>query len=153
MIVLYYSFFFCIAIKNVENKFTLFVKQKHMCYHCATNPSIHHRHHRHRYIITMLSSSSSCCGHVVATVTLWWCLCHHGVAFTVASSWFHHCDGIAVSPLLLVVVSSLPSWCHHCSCVIVVPLLSHHHSFIIVTVLPLLSHCRSVIVMVSSSLL
>src|SRR6266850_1821726 len=75
-----------------------------MCYHCATNPSIHH-----------------CCCHV-ATVSS--PLSHHGVTFTVMSSWFHlrHC---------IVAVLLLPSWCHLHIC----------HGFIVAVVVS--PSCRS----------
>src|SRR6267142_1359755 len=112
-----------------------------MCYRCATNPFIH----CHCCIITMLSSSLlhcghvivtlqpchcriaamslSHCGHVIAAVMWWWCLCHCGVAFTVALSQFHHHNGIVVSPSLSVAVLSLPLRCHLRHCIIVVLLL------------------------------
>src|SRR6267142_2501475 len=111
-----------------------------MCYHCATNPSIHHR-----------------CRHV-ATVSL--PLSHHGVTFTVTSSQFRrcHCD-------VAFIVALLQCCCH--SRVVAVPLLSHCRSFVvavmvspssshcrgfvIVAVLPSLLHCRGVVVTVSSS--
>src|SRR6267142_2699002 len=75
-----------------------------MCYHCATNPSIHHHHH-----------------HVAAVSSL---LSHHGVAFTlvavlslpsqcrlrrciitVSSSQSHRCGAFAVA---------LSQFCHRC---------------------------------------
>src|SRR6267142_2276555 len=106
-----------------------------MCYHCATNPSIHH-HHR---CIAAVSSPLS----------------HHGVAFAVASLRFRrrHCGVTFTS----VMVSLSPSWCRlrvgrgFIVTVVVLPSLSHCHGFIVVVVLPSLSHCRGVVVTVSLS--
>src|SRR6266850_1552183 len=78
-----------------------------MCYHCATNPSIHHR-----------------CRHV-ATVSL--PLSHHGVTFTVTSSQFRRCHcNVAF------IVALLQCCCH--SRVVAVPLLSHCRGFVIAVV-------------------
>src|SRR6267142_4327065 len=93
-----------------------------MCYHCATNPSIHHR-----------------CRHV-ATVSL--PLSHHGVTFTVTSSQFRrcHCD-------VAFIVALLQCCCH--SRVVAVPLLSHCRSFVVtVMVSPSSLHCRGFVVAV-----
>src|SRR6266850_2055995 len=60
-----------------------------MCYHCATNPSIHH----YRRCVAAMSSPLS----------------HHGVAFAVASSQFCCCCRSVT--FVLVAVSSLPSRC------------------------------------------
>src|SRR6267142_698193 len=98
-----------------------------MCYHCATNPSIHHRCCRIAAILSPLS--------------------HHGVTFTVTSSQFRHCHcNVAFIIALLrfcrcrcgvafasVTVSSLLLWCH----------LRVGRSFVVaVAVLPSLSHCH-----------
>ena len=70
-----------------------------MCYHCATNPSIHHH-----------------CRCVAAISSL---LSHHGVTFTVTSSWFRrcHCDVTFIVAL---------SWCRCCSRIVAVSLLQSH---------------------------
>src|SRR6266850_2971821 len=93
-----------------------------MCYHCATNPSIHHHCRR----ITAISSPLS----------------HHGVTFTVTSLRFRrcHCDVAFIVALL---------WCCCHSRVIAVPLLLHCRSFVIaIMVSPLSSHCRGFVVAV-----
>src|SRR6267142_324784 len=93
-----------------------------MCYHCATNPSIHHRCRR------------------VATVSL--PLSHYGVTFTVTSSWFRrcHCDVAFIIALL---------WCRCHSHIVAVPWLSHCCSFVVaVMVSPSSSHCRGFVVAV-----
>jgi len=93
-----------------------------------------------------------CHGCVVATITLWWCLCRRGVAFAVTllwfchcyhivmvlSSWFHHhCHGVAFTIISLQF--------HHCSHIIAVPLLSHCCSFVVaIAVLPSSLHCHGV---------
>src|SRR6266850_8189464 len=91
-----------------------------MCYRCATNPSIHHH-----------------CHHVAAVSSP---LSHHGVAFAVASSWFHHCrHGVT---FVSVVVSSLPSRCRlHCRIVVVSLSQSRHYSAFTVVLL-LFCCCR-----------
>src|SRR6266850_1924813 len=64
-----------------------------MCYHCATNPSIHH----HRYCVMAVLSPLS----------------HHGVAFTVTSSQFHHC----CHSVTFMLVTVLPlCWLQFCHC-------------------------------------
>src|SRR6267142_2518187 len=93
-----------------------------MCYHCATNPSIHH-----------------CCRCVATISSL---LSHHGVTFTVTSSWFHrcHCDVTFIVALL---------WCRCRSCVVAVPSLSHCRGFVVaVMVSPLSLHCHGFVVAV-----
>src|SRR6267142_2219671 len=93
-----------------------------MCYHCATNPSIHHH-----------------CHHVAAVSLL---LSHHGVTFTVTSLRFRrcHCDVTFIVALLR---------CHYCSHVIAVPSLSHCCGFVVaVMVSPLSLHCRGFVVTV-----
>src|SRR6266850_284637 len=93
-----------------------------MCYHCATNPSIHHR----------------CCR--VAAISS--PLSHHGVTFTVMSLQFRHChcDVTFIVALLR---------CRCRSHVVVVPSLSHCCGFVVaVMVSPSLSHCRSFVVTV-----
>src|SRR6266850_873701 len=99
-----------------------------MCYHCATNPSIHHHCRR----VAAVSSPLS----------------HHGVTFTVTSSQFRrcHCDVAFIVALLLrcclhcciVMVSS--SWfCHrHCGVAFVIA-LSRCHCRSHVVAVPLLS--------------
>jgi len=93
-----------------------------MCYHCATNPSIHHR---------------CCCIAAVSSP-----LSHHGVTFTVTLLQFHccHCD-------VAFIVALLRCRCH--SRVVAVPSLSHCCGFVVpVTVSPLSSHCRSFVITV-----
>src|SRR6267142_324192 len=93
-----------------------------MCYHCATNPSIHH-----------------CCRRITAVSSP---LSHHGVTFTVMSSQFHrcHCDVAFIITLLR---------CHCRSCVIAVPSLSHCRGFVVaIMVSPLSSHCRGFVIAV-----
>src|SRR6266850_1441390 len=111
-----------------------------MCYHCATNPSIHHR-----------------CRRIAAVSSL---LSHHGVTFTVTSLWFHrcHCDVAFIVALLRcrcrsrVVAVPLLSHCRSfVVAVAVLPSSSHCHGFVIIAVLPSSSHCCGVVVMVSSS--
>src|SRR6267142_1944724 len=109
-----------------------------MCYHCATNPSIHHHHH-----------------HVAAVSSL---LSHHGVAFTlvavlslpsqcrlrrciitVSSSQSHRCGAFAVA---------LSQFCHRCYSVAFVIALSpfrrrrHGVAFTSVTVSSSPSQCH-----------
>src|SRR6266850_6656108 len=108
-----------------------------MCYHCATNPSIHHHchhiaavslplsHHGVTFTSVMVSSLPSWCRlrrrivtvlllplcHCSAfTVTLsWFCRPHRSVAFVVTLSWFHHCHrGVAFA---FVMVLLLPLRC------------------------------------------
>src|SRR6267142_1723626 len=92
-----------------------------MCYHCATNPSIHHhcrritaissplsRHCGFVVAIAMSPSSLHCCGVVVTVVSLR-CLCCCIVAVLSSPSWCHLCHRI-------VVVLSSPSWCRLCIC-------------------------------------
>src|SRR6266850_5340199 len=78
-----------------------------MCYHCATNPSIHHH-----------------CRCVAAVSLL---LSHHGVTFTVTLSRFCHChcDVAFIIALLR---------CHCRSCVVAVPSLSHCHGFVVAVI-------------------
>src|SRR6266850_1921381 len=108
-----------------------------MCYHCATNPSIHHHHHHvaavssllsHHgvaftsvvvsslpswchlccRIVAMLSSPSCRCHAFAVTLLQFHCPCH-SVAFIVALSRFRCCCcGVAFA---FVMVSLLPSWC------------------------------------------
>src|SRR6267142_2436735 len=78
-----------------------------MCYHCATNPSIHH-----------------CCHHVAAVSSP---LSHHGVTFTVTSSRFCHCHCNVTF-----IVALLRCHCH--SHVVVVPSLSHCCGFVVTIV-------------------
>src|SRR6267142_2966410 len=111
-----------------------------MCYHCATNPSIHH-HHRHvaamlsplshhgvaftlvavsslpsqcrlhHHIVAVLSSPSCRCSAFAVTLS-WFHHPHRSVAFVVALSQFHcHHHGVA---FVFVTVSSLLSQCHLC---------------------------------------
>src|SRR6266850_1554690 len=111
-----------------------------MCYHCATNPSIHHH----------------CC-HITTVSSL---LSHHGVTFTVTLSQFRHChcDVAFIVTLLRCCcrsrVVAVPSLLHCRGFVVAVmvsPSSSHCHGFVVVAVLPLSSHCRSVVVTVSLS--
>src|SRR6266850_1722592 len=93
-----------------------------MCYHCATNPSIHH-----------------CCRHIAAVLSP---LSHHGVTFTVTSLRFCrcHCDVAFIVALLR---------CHCRSRVIAVPSLSHCRGFVIaIMVSPSSSHCCGFVVAV-----
>src|SRR6267142_910294 len=122
-----------------------------MCYHCATNPSIHHRCCR----IAAVSSPLSHYGVTFTVTSSWFCRCHCDVAFivallrcrchsrVVAVPSLSHCCGFVVA----VMVSLLSLHCRgFVVAVAVLPLPSHCHGFIIVAVLPSLSHCRSVIV-------
>src|SRR6267142_1818979 len=91
-----------------------------MCYHCATNPSIHHR---------------CCCITTVSSP-----LSHHGVTFTVTLSWFRccHCDVAFIVALLQ---------CHCRSRVVVVPSLSHCRGFVVTIMVSLSSsHCRGFVI-------
>src|SRR6266850_2204789 len=129
-----------------------------MCYHCATNPSIHHHCHHIAAVSLPLSHRS-----VAFIITLlWFHCCHCGVTFVFVMVSLlpsqcclhvgrHFIVAIAVSPSCqsqfrcchrsVTFVVAL-SQCHHRSCIIVVPLLSHHRSFIVaVAVLPSSSHC------------
>src|SRR6267142_1369680 len=93
-----------------------------MCYHCATNPSIHHCCHR----VTAVSSPLS----------------HHGVTFTVMSSRFRrcHCNVAFIIALLQ---------CHCRSCVVAVPSLSHCRGFVVAVMVSLSSsHCHGFVVTV-----
>src|SRR6267142_5821692 len=93
-----------------------------MCYHCATNPSIHHRCRR----VAAVSSPLS----------------HHGVTFTVMLSRFDccHCNVAFIIALLR---------CHCRSCVVAVPSLSHCRGFVVAVMVSLSSsHCRSFVVTV-----
>src|SRR6267142_5725996 len=93
-----------------------------MCYHCATNPSIHHR---------------CCCIAAVSSP-----LSHHGVTFTVTLLQFHccHCD-------VAFIVALLRCRCH--SRVVAVPSLSHCCGFVVAVMVSLLSlHCRGFVVAV-----
>src|SRR6267142_2327696 len=124
-----------------------------MCYHCATNPSIHHHyrhvaavslplsHHGVAFMSVVVSSLPSWCRlcHCIVTVLLlplchcsaftvtlsWFCRPHRSVAFVVTLSWFHHCHrGVAFA---FVAVSSLPLQCRlHC-CIVAVSSLQLHH--------------------------
>src|SRR6266850_1893400 len=106
-----------------------------MCYHCATNPSIHHRCH----CVAAVSSPLS----------------HHGVTFVITLSRFCH-RRHSVTFASVTVLSSL-LWCclrvghGFVVAVAVLPLSSHCHGFVVVVVLPSSSHCHGVIVMVSLS--
>src|SRR6267142_1169876 len=93
-----------------------------MCYHCATNPSIHHRCCRIAAILSPLS--------------------HHGVTFTVTSSQFRHCHcNVAF------IIALLQCRCH--SRVVVVPSLSHCRGFVVaIMVSPSSSHCCGFVVAV-----
>src|SRR6267142_2347689 len=91
-----------------------------MCYHCATNPSIHHR-----------------CHHVAAVLSP---LSHHGVTFTVTSSQFCrcHCNVAFIVALLR---------CRCRSRIVAVPSLSHCRGFVIAIMVSLLSsHCCGFVV-------
>src|SRR6267142_1814748 len=93
-----------------------------MCYHCATNQSIHHH----------------CC-HITTVSSL---LSHHGVTFTVTLSQFRHCHcDVAFIVTLL-----------RCCCrsrVVAVPSLLHCHGFVVaVMVSPSSSHCRGFVIAV-----
>src|SRR6267142_1252472 len=99
-----------------------------MCYHCATNPSIHH-----------------CCRHIAAVLSP---LSHHGVTFVVTLLRFcrRRC-GVAFASVT--VLSSL-LWCclrvgrGFVVAIAVLPSSSHCHCFVVVVVLPSSLHCRSV---------
>ena len=96
-----------------------------MCYHCATNPSIHHH-----------------CHHVAAVSLL---LSHHGVTFTVTSLRFRrcHCDVAFIIALLQ---------CHCRSRVIAVPSLSHYRGFVVAVMVSLSSsHCCGFVVAIMVS--
>src|SRR6267142_1349103 len=129
---IHYSFFFHIAIKTVENKFSLFVKYKHVLPLC--------------YQSIYPSSSSSHCRHVVTAVTSW-CRLHIGCGFVVAivvSPLSSHRGGVVIAVMSLrglcrriVAVSSSPSWCCLRVChgfVIAVTVLPSHRSWF--------CHCR-----------
>src|SRR6267142_403490 len=93
-----------------------------MCYHCATNPSIHH--HCRRIAAVSLPPS------------------HHGVTFTVTSSRFRrcHCDVAFIVALLR---------CHCRSRIVAVPSLLHCRGFVVaVIVSPSSLHCRSFVIAV-----
>src|SRR6266850_6129882 len=93
-----------------------------MCYHCATNPSIHHHCRRIATVLSLLS--------------------HHGVTFTVTSSRFCrcHCDVAFIVALLQ---------CHCRSCVVAVPSLSHCRGFVVAVMVSLSSsHCHGFVVTV-----
>src|SRR6266850_105188 len=128
-----------------------------MCYHCATNPSIHHHcrrvaaltswcHLRHRIVVVLSSPSwcrlRICHGFVIAVVVLPSCRSQfrcrrRGVAFVIALSWFRCCCGVAF-------IITLSRCCHH-GFVVAVPLLLHCCGFIVaIAMSPLSSHCRSV---------
>src|SRR6267142_1108207 len=96
-----------------------------MCYHCATNPSIHH-----------------CCCRITAVSSP---LSHHGVTFTVMSSQFRrcHCDVTFIITLLR---------CRCRSRVVAVPSLSHCCGFVVaIMVSPSSSHCRGFVIAVMVS--
>src|SRR6266850_2728 len=98
-----------------------------MCYHCATNPSIHHCC---RHIAAVLSPLSH--HGVTFTVTsLRFCRCHYGVTFVITLLWFcrRRC-GVAFASVT--VLSSL-LWC----------CLRVGRGFVVaIAVLPSSSHCH-----------
>src|SRR6267142_2017449 len=129
-----------------------------MCYHCATNPSIHHHH--------------CCCCSVAFIITLlWFCCCCHGVAFmsVMVLSSLSQCH-LCVSHGFIVAVAVSPSHqsqfccCHHGVAFVVASLQCHlcHHiiavlpsslhccGFIIIAVLPSSLHCCGVVITVAS---
>src|SRR6266850_1969799 len=106
-----------------------------MCYHCATNPSIHHHCHHVMAMLLLLShhgvafmsvavlslpsvspSLLHCCGVIVTVVSLW-CLCCHIVTVSLLPSQCHLHHHI-------VAILSLPSWCRLHIC----------HSFVVTIV-------------------
>src|SRR6266850_926104 len=118
-----------------------------MCYHCATNPSIHHHchhiaavslplsHHGVTFTSVMVSSLPSWCRlrRRIVTVLLlplchcsafavtlsWFCCPCRSVAFVVTLSWFHHCHrGVAFAFVMAIAVS--PSLSHHCGVIVAV---------------------------------
>src|SRR6267142_4098201 len=95
-----------------------------MCYHCATNPSIHHRR---CHIMAMLLPLS-----------------HYGVTFAVALSQFYCC---IVAVLSLHHCSFVIALLQFCRCIIA--LLQFHHCIVVVL---LLHHCGFVIAIVVSPL-
>src|SRR6266850_5632958 len=135
-----------------------------MCYHCATNPSIHHHccrvtavssllsHHGVTFIVALLQCR--CRSHVVAVPSL--SHCHGFVVAVMVSPSSSHCRGfvvaVVVSPSHLswfhrrccgvtfvsVTVSSLPSWCCLRRCIVTV--LSSSQCCL---------HCRIVVVLSS----
>src|SRR6267142_4387504 len=166
---IHYSFFFHIAIKTVENKFSLFVKYKHvlpLCYqsiypsslsshcrrivtavtswchlhcHVVVVSSLPLRCRLHRRIVAVSLSQSHCCGAFTVALSRFCRRCH-SVTFVIALSQFcHRRRGVAFAS---VTVSLSLLWC----------CLRVGRSFIVaVVVLPLSLHCHGVIVMVSSS--
>src|SRR6267142_913290 len=138
---IHYSFFFHIAIKTVENKFSLFVKYKHvlpLCYqsiypssllsccrhivaavtswchlhcHVIAVSSLPLRCHLHRRIVAVSLSQSCRCG-AFAVALLRFCCRRHGVTFIIALSQFcRHCRGVTFASVM-VLLSLL--WCHLC---------------------------------------
>src|SRR6267142_6281701 len=101
-----------------------------MCYRCATNPSIHHHHH----CVAAMSSPLS----------------HHGVAFAVTSSRFHHRHhGVT---FVSVVVSLLPSrCCLRPHIVVVLSSQSHRCGAFAVASSPFCHRCRGVAFVIALS--
>src|SRR6267142_2347694 len=105
-----------------------------MCYHCATNPSIHHHCrcvatvtswcHLHCHIVTVSSlplqcrlhcrivavslSQSHCCGAFAVALSRF-CHRHHGVTFVIALLWFCRCHCGVTFASVTVLLS--PLWC------------------------------------------
>src|SRR6266850_29710 len=126
-----------------------------MCYHCATNPSIHHHCH-HVMAMLLLLSHHGVAFMSVVVLSLLSCCCG---AFAVALSWFH-------CPHHIVAVLLLPLWCclHVCHGFVIAIMVSPlcwsrfhhcHHSvaftLVMVLLLPLWCRLRCRIVAVSLS--
>src|SRR6267142_1978765 len=139
---IHYSFFFHIAIKTVENKFSLFVKYKHvlpLCYqsiypsslssrrrhivaavtswchlhcHVVTVSSLPLRCRLHRHIVAVSLSQSHCCGAFAVALSRF---CHrrHGVTFIIALSRFCR-RRCGVAFMSVAVLSSPSRCCLHC---------------------------------------
>src|SRR6266850_2143117 len=101
-----------------------------MCYHCATNPSIHH----HCRCVAAISSLLSHHGVTFTVTSSWFRRCHCDVTFIVALSWCHCCcRGVT---FMLVMVSSSPSRCCLCRHIVMVLSLSWcclHHRIVAVS--------------------
>src|SRR6266850_4904200 len=102
-----------------------------MCYHCATNPSIHH-HHCHVAAVSLLLS-------------------HHGVAFAVTLSQFCRCrHGVTFTSVAVLLLPS--QCCLHCRIIVVLPSLSCHHSAFAVTLSQFRCCCHGFVIAITVSL-
>src|SRR6267142_632937 len=148
--------FFHITMKKGENKISLFIKSKHLCYQVlpihlsifiiASSPCHHCCHvivvssQCRRHCIIVVSLSSRCCGVII--IALSGCCCCVVVVVLL------QCCCCSV-----VVVVSLLSWCHHCRVVVVsLSLRRCHHHIVVVASSPCHCRCHCVIVIVAVSL-